>query len=74
MSRDPSFFQAFCQLSQTHGLLYSYGFDHTLSAARIGRSGISERPLVSVPTLAKRIWRVRENLYVGYRDYDAALG
>src|SRR5215475_9633029 len=29
VSKDPSFFQAYCQLSHTHDLLYFFGFDRT---------------------------------------------
>jgi len=73
VSRDPSFFQAFCQLSQTHGLLYSYGFDHTSARLALAEAALATasrlRPDAGETHLA-RAW----NLYVGYRDYDAALG
>src|SRR5205085_9853482 len=29
VARDPSFFEAYCQLIYAHALLYSVGFDHT---------------------------------------------
>jgi TolB-like protein/Tfp pilus assembly protein PilF len=73
VSHDPSFFQAFCQLSQTHGLLYSYGFDHTSARLALAEAALATasrlRPDAGETHLA-RAW----NLYVGYRDYDAALG
>ena len=73
VSRDPAFFQAFCQLSQTHGLLYSYGFDHTSARLALAEAALATasrlRPDAGETHLA-RAW----NLYVGYRDYDAALG
>jgi TolB-like protein/DNA-binding winged helix-turn-helix (wHTH) protein/Tfp pilus assembly protein PilF len=73
VSRDPSFFQAFCQLSQTHGLLYSYGFDHSSARLALAEAALATashlRPDAGETHLA-RAW----NLYVGYRDYDAALG
>jgi TolB-like protein/DNA-binding winged helix-turn-helix (wHTH) protein/Tfp pilus assembly protein PilF len=73
VSRDPSFFQAFCLLSQTHGLLYSYGFDHSSARLALAEGALATasrlRPDAGETHLA-RAW----NLYVGYRDYDAALG
>jgi TolB-like protein/DNA-binding winged helix-turn-helix (wHTH) protein/Tfp pilus assembly protein PilF len=73
VSHDPSFFQAYCQLSQTHGLLYSYGFDHTSARLALAEAALATasrlRPDAGETHLA-RAW----NLYVGYRDYDAALG
>jgi serine/threonine-protein kinase len=73
VSRDPSFFQAFCLLSQTHGLLYSYGFDHSSARLALAEAALATasrlRPDAGETHLA-RAW----NLYVGYRDYDAALG
>jgi TolB-like protein/DNA-binding winged helix-turn-helix (wHTH) protein len=73
VSRDPSFFQASCQLSETHGLLYSYGFDHTSARLALAEAALAIasrlRPDAGETHLA-RAW----NLYVGYRDYDGALG
>jgi TolB-like protein/DNA-binding winged helix-turn-helix (wHTH) protein/Tfp pilus assembly protein PilF len=72
VSRDPSFFQAFCQLSQTHGLLYSYGFDHTSARLALAEAALATASRLhpdAGETHLARAW----NLYVGYRDYDAAL-
>jgi TolB-like protein/lipopolysaccharide biosynthesis regulator YciM len=70
--RDPSFFQAYCLLTQTHDALYFFGYDRTaerlvlaeaaLKAALRLQPGSGEAHLASA-------W----NLYHGHLDYDAAL-
>jgi TolB-like protein/DNA-binding winged helix-turn-helix (wHTH) protein/Tfp pilus assembly protein PilF len=73
VAHDPSFLQAHCQLSQTHGLLYSYDFDHTSARLALAEAALAAasrlRPDAGETHLA-RAW----NLYVAYRDYDGALG
>ena len=73
VSRDPSFFQAFCQIAQAHGLLYSYGFDHRSARLALAEAALATasrlRPDAGETHLA-RAW----NLYVGYRDYDCRSG
>src|SRR5947207_1586524 len=70
--RDPSFFQAYCQLAYTHDLLYFFGFDHTsgrLASAETAVEAASRlRPDAGEAHLARA-----ENLYRGYLDYDGAL-
>jgi serine/threonine protein kinase/tetratricopeptide (TPR) repeat protein len=70
--RDPSFFQAYCQLAHTHGLLYFLGVDHTpeqlTSMEAAVRAAFRIRPDAGEAHLARA-----ENLYFGYLDYDGAL-
>jgi serine/threonine-protein kinase len=72
IARDPSFFQAYCQLAYTHDQLYFLGFDHTparlaLAEATIG-AAFRLRPQSGEAHLARA-----ENLYRGYLDYEGSL-
>jgi TolB-like protein/DNA-binding winged helix-turn-helix (wHTH) protein/Tfp pilus assembly protein PilF len=72
VARDPTFFQAYCQLAWTHDYLYFNGFDRTPARLALAEAAIQAasrlRPDAGEAHLA-RAW----NLYWGYRDYDAAL-
>jgi TolB-like protein/Tfp pilus assembly protein PilF len=72
VTRDPSFFQAYCLLAKLHDYLYFFGFDHTpgrlAQAEAAVQSAASLRPDAGETHLA-RAW----NLYYGYRNYDGAL-
>src|SRR6266487_3277553 len=72
VTRDPSFFQAYCQLANAHGALYFLGFDHTparlASAESAIRAAFGLRPDAGETHLARA-----QNLYRGYLDYDGAL-
>jgi TolB-like protein/Tfp pilus assembly protein PilF/tRNA A-37 threonylcarbamoyl transferase component Bud32 len=70
--RDPSFFQAYCQLAYTHDLLYFLGFDHTSARLALAEAAIQAafrlRPQAGEAHLARA-----ENLYRGHLDYEGAL-
>src|SRR5437762_8112573 len=70
--RDPSFFQAYCQLAYTHDLLYFFGFDHSPARLALTETAIQAafrlRPDAGDTHLARA-----ENLYRGYLDYEGAL-
>ena len=72
VARDPSFFQAYCQLAYTHDLLYFLGFDHTPARLALAEAAIQVafrlRPEAGEAHLARA-----ENLYRGYLDYEGAL-
>src|SRR5213082_1682403 len=72
VARDPSFFQAYCQLAFTHDVLYLLGFDHTSGRLASAESAVEAasrlRPGAGEAHLARA-----ENLYRGYLDYDGAL-
>jgi TolB-like protein/tRNA A-37 threonylcarbamoyl transferase component Bud32/Tfp pilus assembly protein PilF len=72
VARDPSFFQAYCQLAYTHDRLYFYGYDHTPARLALAEAAIQTafrlRPEAGETHLARA-----ENLYDGYLDYDGAL-
>jgi TolB-like protein/predicted Ser/Thr protein kinase/Tfp pilus assembly protein PilF len=72
IAHDPSFFQAYCQLAQTHDLLYFNGLDHTAARLALAEAAIRTafrlRPDAGEGHLARA-----QNLYRGYLDYDGAL-
>jgi tetratricopeptide (TPR) repeat protein len=72
IANDSSFFQAYCQLSHTHDLLYFFGFDRTPARLASAESAIQAalrlRPDSGEAHLARA-----ENLYRGHLDFDGAL-
>ncbi|MGC2626227.1 MAG: FlgO family outer membrane protein [Candidatus Udaeobacter sp.] len=72
VSRDPSFFDAYCQLAWAHDFLYFLGHDHTSARLALAEAAIQAasrlRPDVGETHLARA-----QNLYWGYLDYDGAL-
>jgi Tfp pilus assembly protein PilF len=72
VAHDPSFFQAYCLLSDAHQRLYFLGYDHTparlaLAEAAI-RSAFRLRPDAGELHLARA-----KNLYRGHLNYEGAL-
>src|SRR5437867_915254 len=72
VARDPSFFDAYCQLAYAHDALYFYGLDHTSARLALAEAALQAasrlRPDAGETHLARG-----QNLYWGYRDYDGAL-
>jgi serine/threonine protein kinase/tetratricopeptide (TPR) repeat protein len=72
IERDPSFFDAHCQLSYAHDLLYNFGVDHSparLASAEAAIKGAFRlRPDAGEAHLARAL-----NLYLGHLDYNGAL-
>jgi serine/threonine protein kinase/tetratricopeptide (TPR) repeat protein len=72
VARDPSFFQAYCQLAYTHDQLYFLGVDHSRARLALAEGAIQAafriRPEAGEAHLARA-----ENLYRGYLDYEGAL-
>jgi TolB-like protein/Tfp pilus assembly protein PilF len=69
---DPSFFEAYCELVHTHGLLYFFGLDHTPARLALAEAALQAafrlRPDAGEAHLARA-----ENLYRGHLDYAGAL-
>ena len=59
VSRDPAFFQAYCQLAFAHDVLYFLGYDRTPARLALAEAAFRQR-FASVPTRAKRTLRVRK--------------
>jgi TolB-like protein/DNA-binding winged helix-turn-helix (wHTH) protein/Tfp pilus assembly protein PilF len=72
VSRDPTFFQAYCQLAWVHDVLYFLGYDRTPARLAQAEAAIQAafrlRPDAGEAHLARA-----ENFYRGYLDYDNAL-
>jgi Flp pilus assembly protein TadD len=72
VGRDPSFLQAYCQLSYAHEQLYFLGFDHMPARLALAEAAIEGafrlRPDAGETHLANA-----RNLYHGHLDYDGAL-
>ncbi len=72
VSRDPAFFQAYCQLAFAHDVLYFLGYDRTPARLALAEAAIQAafrlRPDAGEAHLARA-----ENLYRGYLDYEGAL-
>src|SRR6266516_5364931 len=72
VARDPSFFDAHCQLAFAHDALYFFGYDHTSARVALAEAALQAasrlRPEAGETHLARG-----QNLYWGYRDYDGAL-
>jgi TolB-like protein/Tfp pilus assembly protein PilF len=72
VTRDPSFFNAYCLLATSHDQLYFLGHDHTPARLALAEAAIEAafrlRPDAGEAHLARA-----QNLYRGYLDYGAAL-
>ena len=72
ITRDPAFFEAYCQLSYAHDQLYFLGLDHTSARLAQGETAVQTafrlRPDAGEAHLARA-----EHLYRGYLDYAGAL-
>jgi serine/threonine-protein kinase len=72
VARDPSFFDAYCQLANAHDALYFNGIDRTPARLAMAKAAIDSafhlRPDSGEAHLAKA-----DHLYRGYLDYDGAL-
>jgi TolB-like protein/class 3 adenylate cyclase/Tfp pilus assembly protein PilF len=73
VKRDPSFFDAYCQLAYAHEYLYGLaGFDHTPARLALAEAAVQAatrlRPDAAETHLARALY-----LYYGLRDYAGAL-
>jgi adenylate cyclase len=73
VKRDPSFFDAYCQLAYAHEVLYAvFGYDHTAARLALAEAAVQAatrlRPDAGETHLARA-----EFLYFGRRDYAGAL-
>jgi serine/threonine-protein kinase len=73
VKRDPSFFDAYCQLAEAHEFLYSaLGTDHTPARLALAEAAVQAatrlRPDAAETHLARANY-----LYYGWRDYAGAL-
>jgi TolB-like protein/Tfp pilus assembly protein PilF len=72
VARDPSFFEAYCELAVHHDQLYFFGFDHTRAQLASAEAAIQEAFRI-LPNAGEAHLARAHHLYNGYLDYDGAL-
>jgi TolB-like protein/Tfp pilus assembly protein PilF len=72
VARDPSFFQAYCQLAYAHDLFYFLGNDRGPARLVMAEAAIQAASRL-FPDAGETHLARAENLYRGYLDYDGAL-
>src|SRR6184192_2480565 len=72
VARDPSFFEAYCELAVHHDQLYFFGYDHTPGRLAAAEAAIQEAFRIR-PNAGEAHWSRAYHLYNGYLDYEGAL-
>ncbi|HET6888627.1 MAG TPA: hypothetical protein VFH87_11985 [Candidatus Udaeobacter sp.] len=72
VTRDPSFFQAYCRLAEMHDLIYVRGDDHTPARLALAEAAIGAASRLRPNAGETHLARAR-NIYMGYLDYKGAL-
>src|SRR4051794_26903127 len=73
VKRDPSFFDAYCQLAYTHESLYAVlGFDHTPARLALAEAAVQAATRLRPDAAETHLVRA-QYLYYGLRDYAGAL-
>jgi serine/threonine protein kinase len=72
VARDPSFFDAYCQLAYAHDNLYNNYVDHTSARLALAEASIQTAARLR-PDAGETHLACARNLYWGYWDYDGAL-
>jgi TolB-like protein/Tfp pilus assembly protein PilF len=73
VKRDPSFFDAYCQLAYAHEQLYAvFGFDHTPARLALAEAAVQAATRLR-PDAAETHLARAQYLYYGLRDYAGAL-
>jgi TolB-like protein/Tfp pilus assembly protein PilF len=73
VKRDPSFFEAYCQLAYAHEYLYGItGFDHTPARLALAEAAVQAATRLR-PDAAETHLARAQYLYLGLRDYAGAL-
>jgi TolB-like protein/tRNA A-37 threonylcarbamoyl transferase component Bud32 len=72
VARDPSFFEAYCELAVHHDQLYFFGFDRTPARLASAEAAIQEAFRIRPNAGEAHLMRAY-HLYNGYLDYEGAL-
>src|SRR5712672_462907 len=73
VKRDPSFFDAYCQLAYAHEIIYAVlGFDHTPARLALAEAAVQAATRLR-PDAAETHLARAQYLYYGLRDYAGAL-
>ena len=71
IARDPSFFDAYCQLAGAHDRIYFGGFDHTEARLKLSETMIQSIQRLR-PGSGESHLALAQHYYYTYRDYDRA--
>jgi serine/threonine-protein kinase len=72
VARDPSFFDAYCQLASAHDYIYHEYFDYTSARLALAEAAIQAAARLR-PDAGETHFARAFNLYYGYLDYNGAL-
>jgi TolB-like protein/class 3 adenylate cyclase len=73
VKRDPSFFDAYCQLAYAHEYLYAVrGYDHTAARLALAEAAVQAATRLRPDAVETHLARA-QYLYYGLRDYAGAL-
>ena len=72
VTRDPSFFEAYCLLAWTQAGVYGVGYDHTPARLASAEAAVQAASRLRPDAGETHLTRAR-NLYWGHLDYDGAL-
>jgi len=72
VARDPSFFDAYCELAVNHDQLYLFGFDHTPARLAAAEAALQEAFRIR-PNAGEAHYVRAWHLYNGYLDYEGSL-
>jgi len=71
VTRDPSFFDAYCQLAGAHDRIFFLGFDHTNERLKLSEAVIQSIQRLH-PERGETHLALAQHYYYVYRDYDRA--
>ena len=71
VARDPSFFDAYCQLAGAHDRIFFLAFDHTDARLKLAESVIQSIQRLQ-PDRGETHLALAQHYYYAYRDYDRA--
>ena len=71
ITRDPNFFQAYCQLAVVNDRLYFFGSDHTPERLALAEQAVAAATRLRPDSGETHLTRA-VHAYMGYRDYDRA--
>lgn len=71
VARDPSFFDAYCQLAGAHDRIFFLAFDHTDARLKLSETAIQSIQRLH-PERGETHLALAQHYYYAYRDYDRA--
>src|SRR5439155_3921798 len=71
VARNPSFFDAYCQLAGAHDRIYFGGFEHTDARLKLAETAVQSLQKLR-PESGETHLALAQHYYYGYQDYDRA--